>query len=106
MYICLDKLVYLIDYFIQANIIFCVKNNKLFVFCCDRHQLDQTSTLGGRSLVEVWSKFGRSLVEVSTLKVSTFGRNVDQTSTLGGQSLVEISTKLRHPYRSKYIIFI
>ena len=31
--------------------------------------------------IEVWSKVGRSLVEVSTLGVSKFGRSFDQTST-------------------------
>ena len=119
------------NYFIQTNRLLSFKKHKLCFGCCDHHQLYQTSTLGGRSLVEistklrhpqcrslveVWSKFGRRLVEVSTLGVSKFGRhfgqtstlgvskfgrNFDQTSTRGGRSLVEISTKLRHPHRSK-----
>ena len=66
--------------------------NLLRISLIYRANFDQTSTLGvskfGRSLVEVWSKlvevwskFGRSLVEVSTLGVSQFGRNFDQTST-------------------------
>ena len=42
----------------------------LFVDCCDRHQLDQTSTLGGRSLVEI-----------STKPRHPQCRNFDQTST-------------------------
>ena len=92
----------------------CFKNNKLFVGCCDRHQLDQTSTRG--------SKFGRNVDQTSTPPVSKFGRssvkvwcrslvdvlsnlhciallyraNFYQTSTLGvskfGRYLVEVST--------------
>ena len=54
-----------------------LKTNMLFVGCCDRHQLDQTSTKLRPNFdtpsVEVWSKCGRSLVEVW----SKFGRSFD-----------------------------
>ena len=48
----------------------CSKENKLFVGCCDRHRLDQTSTLGGQSLVGTSTKLRH-----------TTCRNFDQTST-------------------------
>ena len=69
---------------------------------------DQTSTPQCRSLVEVWSKFGRSLVEVwcrSLVDILSklqcvyliYSANFDQTSTLGvsqfGRSLVEVWSK-------------
>ena len=91
---------------------------------------DQTSTLGGRSLVEIptklrpppVSKFGRSLVEVlcrslvdilmllcisfiyratfdqtSSLGVSKFGRSLAEVWSKLGRSLVEAPTELRPP---------
>ena len=74
--------------------------------CCDRHQLDQTSTPGvedwskfrpnfGTPSIVVWSKFGRSLVAVW----SKFGRSL--VSQFGKQFIkftmhfIDISSKLR-----------
>ena len=61
--------IYLSDYFFQTHRLFLLEN-KLFFGCCDRHHLDQTSTLGGRSLVETSTKLRHPTC-----------RNFDQTST-------------------------
>ena len=58
--------------------------NKLLFCCCDRHQLDQTSTLGGRNLVEISTKLRPPQC-----------RNFDQTLTKLGPNFDQISTKLR-----------
>ena len=44
----------------------CVRQMNYGLVVATVMKLDQTSTLGGGSLVEGSSKFGRSLVEVST----------------------------------------
>ena len=104
------------DYFIHKNGVSSVYKHILCVCCCDRHQFDQITKLGGRSLVEISTKLRhpqcRSLVEVwcrslvgiflSSLQcISLICRaNFDQTSTLGvskfGRSLVEVWSKFRH----------
>ena len=76
-----------------------------------RH-LDQISTPQCRSLVEVWCRslvdilsnllcisliYRATFDQTSTLGVSKFGRRLVEVSTLGGLNLVEISTKLRPP---------
>ena len=74
---CFEQIVDLFRYnsmfnkrFYPTNIYYLFRTNKLLVDCCDRHQLNQTSTLGGRSLVEM-----------STTLRHPQCRNFDQTST-------------------------
>ena len=87
---------------------YCVKTNTLFVGCCDRHQLDQTSTLGGRSLVEVWcrslvSQFGRHFIKF-TMYVIDMSSKLRPNFDTGGvevwpkfdRSLIEVWSKFRH----------
>ena len=122
---CLEQLLYCSDYCIQAHKLVvwrvaetnktCFRENGLLFGCCDRHQLDHTSTLGGRSLVEISTKrrhpqclslvegWCRSLADIlSTLQCVSliYQANFDQTSTLGvskfGHSLVEVWSKFRH----------
>ena len=85
----------------------CVQNNVLFVDCCDRHQLDQTST-------HPVSKLRPNFDQTSTPPVSKFGRSLLGTSMTYIVNLVNYlpncDTKLRPnfdqtstPHRSKYI---
>ena len=81
-------------YVFLFNKLFCtrnnkyVSNNKLLFACCDPRNPDQTSTLGGRSLVETPTKRRhpqcRNFDHTSTKlrpPVSKFGRISDQSST-------------------------
>ena len=85
----LDKITYLFRYEIVCVISYGIQKynywfqtHRLLCECCDRHQLDQTSTLGGGS------KFGRNFGQTSTPDMSKLRPNFDQTSTIP-------STKLR-----------
>ena len=91
-------------------------NNKLCVDCCDRHQLDQTPTLGGRSLVEISTKrrhpqcrnfdqtsnkLRPNFDQTSTPPVSKFGRSLLGMSMKYIVTLIKMSTKLRHQTSTK-----
>ena len=100
------KEIYLMNCFISK--VYSWLRNKLFFDCCDRHQFDQTSTLG----VEVWSKFRPNFdtlsVETSTklrpnfdtpsVEVwSKFARYINEIHN----EFVEMSTTLRYQTSTK-----
>ena len=67
-----------INYMLIETYIICWLKHILLFGCCDRHQLDQTSTLGGRKLVKISTKLRppqcRNFYQTSTPPVSKFGR--------------------------------
>ena len=78
---------------------------KLWFDCCDRHQLDQTSTLGGRSLVEISTKLRhpqcRKLDQTSTTLRPNFDAPSVEVWSKFARYINEIHSKLdKHVYQT------